>query len=125
MNIPTPEQLEKLPKWAQEYIKDLDRRMVVSERTLKEYTDTQTPAEFFIDDLVCIGEGSPKFMRKFIQTNKMSVLRDGVRVDILLRHDEKGIEIGWSDEQRGCREIAMIPTSFQKIKLVQKEDIRR
>ena len=125
MTTPTPEQIEKLPKWAQEHIKDLDRRMVIAERTLNEYKDTQTPSAFFVDDLVCIGGGSPKFMRKYIQTNKISVVRDGVRVDILLRQDEKGIEIAWSDEDRGCRELAMVPTSFQKIKVVKKEDIRQ
>lgn len=122
---PTPEQIAKLPKWAQEHIANLDRRMVLAERTLNEYKDAQTPSEFFFDDLLCIGGGSPKHIRKYIQTHKITVVRDGVRVDVLLRLDEKGIEIGWSDEDRGCREIAMIPTSFQKIKLVQKEHIRQ
>lgn len=121
---PTAEQISKLPKWAQEHIESLDRRVVIAERTLKEYHDTQTPSEFFYDDYLCIGGGSPTFARKYIQTHKISVVRHGVRADILLRMEDKGIEISWSDEDRTCREIAMVPTSFQKIKLVKKEDIR-
>ena len=122
---PTPEQIAKLPKWAQEHIEGLDRRVVIAERTLKEYGDTQTESPFFYDDYLCIGGGSPQFARKYIQTHKVSVVKDGVRVDVLLRMDEKGIEISWGDEDRTCREVAMIPTSFQKIKLVQKEHIRQ
>lgn len=124
MNAPTPEQLEKLPKWAQEHIKDLNRRMVIAERTLKEYQDAQTPSEFFYDDYLCIGGGSPQHARRYVQTHKISVVKDGVRADVLLRHDEPGIEISWGDEKRTCREVALVPTSFQKIKLVTKDHIR-
>ncbi len=123
-NTPTAEKIAKLPKWAQEHIANLDRRMELAERKLKEFEDAQTPSEFFYDDYVCVGDGSPPNVRRYVQTHKISVVRDGVRVDIMLRLDEKGIEISWGDEFRGCREIAMVPTSFQKIKLVKKEDIR-
>lgn len=124
MNTPTPEQIAKLPKWAQEHIADLDRRMVVAERSLKEYEDAQTPSEFFYDDLLCIGGKSPQNVRRYVQTHRISIVRDGIRADVLLRHDEPGIEISWGDEHRGCREVAMIPTSFQKIKLLSKDKMR-
>jgi hypothetical protein len=123
-NKPTPEQIAKLPKWAQELIANLDRRVVLSERALREHMDSQTPSEFFIDDYLCIGGGSPVATRRYVQTHKISVAKDGVRADILLRMDEPGIEISWGDEKRTCREVAMVPTSFQKIKLVTKEHIR-
>jgi len=29
MNTPTQEQIDKLPKWAKQYIKDLDARLVI------------------------------------------------------------------------------------------------
>lgn len=124
MNIPTQEQIAKLPKWAQEHIENLDRRVVVSERALKEFTDTQTESAFFYDDYLCIGEGTPKFVRKYIQTYKISVVRDGIQVDVLLRQDDPGIEIGWGGTNHAMKEVAMVPISFQKVKIVPKEKMR-
>ena len=46
MNIPTQEQIEKLPRWAREYIRGLERRTVIAERTLLEFCDNQTPSRF-------------------------------------------------------------------------------
>lgn len=123
-SLPTPEQIAKLPKWAQEYVKDLERRVVIAERTLKKYTDTQTPSEFYIDDLLCIGNGTPQVSRKYVQTHRITAERDGVKVDLLLRLNEPGIEVSWSTSDRMTGEIAMIPFSFQKIKLVSKNDMR-
>ena len=124
METLTPEQIAKLPKWAQIHIANLDRRVVLSERALKEYQDGQTPSPFFYEDFLCVGGGPPKHTTTYIQTHKVSVIHEGVRADIMLRLDEPCIQIGWGDEHRGCREVAMIPTSFQQIKLLQKNRMR-
>ena len=125
MNAPTPEQIAKLPKWAQDHIKNLDRRMVVAERTLKEYQDAQTPSPVFYDDLLCVGEGGPKHVRRFVQTRRISIVNDGIRVDVMVRGDgDKGVEVSWGDDGRLCREVAMVPISFQKMKILTKEDMR-
>lgn len=124
MNAPLPEQIAKLPKWAQEHIADLQRRTAEAERTFREYNDSQTPSKFFYDDYVCIGGASPEHSKKYVQTDRMTVIAHGVRLDILVRNEEKGIEIQWDDEKRHCREIAFVPQSFQKAKLVTKENIR-
>ena len=121
---PTPEQIEKLPKWAQEHIKDLDRRMVVAERAVAEFADGQTPSKFYYDEYLCIGGGSPKNVRRYIQTNRVTIEHAGVQVDILVREDEPEIEIGWSDPTRICREVAMVPKSFQQIKIIHPKHIR-
>lgn len=121
---PTTEQIATLPKWAQEHIKSLDRRVVISERTLQEYCDTQTKSPFFYEELLCFGGETPQFVRKYIQTYGISVIRDGVRVDILLRHDESGIEVSWGSDDRLIWEIPMIPVSHQKIKIVPRDKLR-
>jgi len=121
---PTHEQLSNLPKWAQEHIKDLDRRVVCAERTLNEFNDNQTPSEFYYDDYVSVGGGSPQYFRRYIQTNKVTVEHSGVQVDILVRGGEDDIEIGWSDPTRMCREVAMVPKSFQQIKIIHPSKIR-
>ena len=124
MNSPTPEQIAKLPKWAQEYIEDLSRRTEIAGRALKEYTDSQTPSPFFFDDFLPVGGESPQFSRTYVQTHKICVVKDGVRVDVLLRDDEPGIEVSWGDEKRGMRETPMIPISYQKIKILPKDQLR-
>lgn len=124
MSAPTPEQLEKLPKWAQEHIKNLDRRMVVAERTLQEFNDNQTPSKFYYDDYVCVGGGSPQYVRRYVQTTKMTVEHADVQVDVLVRGGENEIEISWSDLNRFVREIAMVPKSYQQIKIIHPKHIR-
>jgi hypothetical protein len=123
-NTPTAEKIAKLPKWAQEYITDLERRQRNAETHFKEHIDSQTPSHIFYDEYVNVGEKSENFTR-YVQTDRITIKRDGVRLDILLRPEDKGIELQWDDEQRRCREIAMVPTSFQKVKLIRKEDIRQ
>ncbi len=125
MNIPTPDQIAKLPKWAQDYVKDLNRRMTTAEKELKEQLDSQTPSEFYIDDLLCIGDGSPQFARKYVQTHKISVEHDGVKLDVLVRGPEDpGIDISWGCSKRLMTEVALIPLSFQKMKIVPKDKMR-
>jgi len=124
METPTPEQIAKLPKWVQDHIRDLERRTKVAERAVKEYGDTQTVSNVFYEDFLCIGGGSPKITRKYVQSDRITVLRDDIRLDVLLRQEEPGIEVWWSDEDRGMREIAMVPTSFQKMRLLRKDHMR-
>ena len=124
MNAPPPEQIAKLPKWAQEHIADLQRRTAEAERAFREYTDSQTPSRIFYDDYVCIGGGSPEHSKKYIQSDRPTIMAHGVRLDVLVRDEEKGIEIQWDDEKRHYHEIAFLPQSFQKAKLVTKENIR-
>jgi len=120
---PTPEQLEKLPKWAQEYIKDLDRRMIVAERTLKEYTDSQTVSKIFYDDIVCVGGGSPAILRRYVQSQNIEINHAGVGLRASI-FGQESIELSWSNELRGLSEVAMIPLSFGKLKLVTRENMR-
>jgi hypothetical protein len=124
MNTPTPEQIAKLPKWAQEYTHDLERRVETSERVLKDYKDSQTPSEFYYDDYHCVGQGSPQFIRRFIQTNQMTVTRDGVQLTILLRQDDPGIQLSFCSVNRLVSQVAMVPTSFNQIRILSKDKLR-
>ena len=123
-SIPTPEQIAKLPKWAQETIEDLTRRTRVAETALKEYLDKQTPSEFYVEEYVNIGDGSDKHVQRYIQTYKMVVESGGVLLRILLRQDEKGIELQWNSTDRLMQEVAMVPLSFNKVKIVSKGEMR-
>jgi|FAXJ01.1.fsa_nt_gi hypothetical protein len=122
--LPTPEQIAKLPKWAQERMENLERRTRAAETALKDYLDNQTPSEFYTEDYVSVGEGSGTHVQKFIQTYKMAVEHDGVKLTILLRQDEKGIELQWNSTSRLMNEVALVPMSFNKVKIVAPEFMR-
>jgi len=122
--IPTPEQIAKLPKWAQERMADLERRARVAETALREYFDAQTPSEFYVEEYVGVGEGSDKRAQRYIQTYRMAVERDGVKLTILLHQDVKGIELQWNSTNRLMNDVAMVPLSFNKVKILAKEFMR-
>jgi len=42
MNKPTPEQISKLPRWAQDHIKDLARQRETALEALNSHVDNQT-----------------------------------------------------------------------------------
>lgn len=48
--------LEKLPRWAQDYIKDLDRERDNAITILNEFQADQTPSKVFYDEHACTGE---------------------------------------------------------------------
>ena len=50
MNNPTPEQLARLPKYAQEYIWELQLKAVRAERDLKAWTVKQTKTKEWTTD---------------------------------------------------------------------------
>ena len=111
---------DKLPKWAQEHIKDLKRERDVAIRELKGYLDYQTPSPFFVSDYFCTGEEN-QFVKRYIQTHRMCIDHAGVFLDILLRDDT--IELKWDAGQYNIRDVAMIPQSYQSIRLVARENM--
>lgn len=121
---PTPEQIAKLPKWAQERMADLERRARVAETALKDNLDSQTPSEFYVEEYVTQPEGKDQYRKRFIQTYKMAVEHDGVKLTILLRQDERGIDLQWNSTNRLMNEVALVPLSFNKVKIVAKEFMR-
>ncbi len=124
MNTPTPEQIAKLPKWAQEHIADTERRQRNAERTLTEFQNNQTPSEFYTEEYVCCGENGNQFVKRYIQAHKVCVERDGVKLTILIRQDEAGLDLQWQSTDRLMNEVALVPTSFNKVKIVSKEKMR-
>lgn len=125
---PTPEQIAKLPKWAQEHIADIERHRFVSVRALNEYQNSQTESPFRYWDFICTGEGNKnnsEIKTRFIQTNKMEVHYAGIELTILVRPNHPEINLQWSrSEGSKITDTAFIPTSFGSAKLKTKENMR-
>jgi len=110
-------QLEKLPKWAQEYIRDLEHERETAINALNQHLDNQTPSPFYVDELVSTGEQQgPSHKRRHFQAHRMTVGHAGVELNILLRHDDR-IELSWFGDNH-MRNIGIVPRSYQSIDLI-------
>jgi hypothetical protein len=117
------EKIKKLPKWAQEIIRNLERERAEAINTLNRYVDDQTESPFYSDDSVSTGETQgPTTKRKYFQAYRMNIKHNGVSLGITLRDN---IELKWEDDNRDLKEVAFVPTSFQTAELVSKENMRQ
>jgi hypothetical protein len=127
---PTQQQLAKLPKWAQEHIRVIERERETAVEALNKYIDSQTESPFYTDDVICTGEGiGPSFKRRYFQGYKLTAEHAGVRLRIHLagEHDgqrEYGIELSWEAMDKGTRIVCMAPTARQQVQLISKENLR-
>ncbi len=131
---PTPEQLAKLPQWAQKHINDLVQERKVAVNALNSYIDNQTPSKFYVEDYHCLGEQrGPTQKRKYFDTRRITVEHAGIMLNVYCEYgehmdaqsDAKGsIKLQWEDLDRSMRHIAMIPQSFQQVHLVARDNMR-
>lgn len=68
-----PLQLLKLPKWAQEYIIEIERQREAAVKALNDAFDNQTLSRIFTEDIVCVEKGAPSFFKKYIQAPRNEV----------------------------------------------------
>lgn len=122
----TPEQIAKLPKWAQDHIKDVERERFVAVRALNEFCDTQTKSQFYTEESVCSGERQgPSTKRKYIQAIAIIAAWRGVELRVDANdygQSGPGIRLSWNATDGG--DVALIPYSHNSMRLVQTEDMR-
>ena len=127
---PTPDQLSKLPKWAQDQLKTLQRERDTAVEALKEWTDSQTETPISILEMPCLGERpGPSQIVRFIKPGIGTEFKwEGIHLQVTLnsggRQHENGISLQWSAEARGLEHVAMIPKSFQQVDLIAKGNMR-
>ena len=125
---PTQEQLNKLPKWAQDHIRDIQRQRDIAVLRLDEMVDSQTPSPIYIDELDCTENGSPKCRRTYIQSNRICVEYAGVTLSIYCPQPNDsqrlyGIDLSYSETKSRSGYVAIISRSFGNIQLLTKENI--
>jgi hypothetical protein len=124
---PTPEQIAKLPKWAQDHIQNIERERFTAVRALNEYCDETTKSPFVIEDSVCTGESTgPSTKRRYIQAPSMKVEYGGVELRISANdyNGRRGIELSWSTLNYGHDDICMSPLCRNSVELITKEAMR-
>jgi hypothetical protein len=130
--IPTKAQVEKLPVWAQTYIKHLESEREAAVKQLLDFNDEQTETNVFIQDHVCIGEatngrkdsdkgsGGPTFVRRYLQTKRVQfrLPRSEMEMEVFVNVEEQRVEIR---TPRGYPYIE--PQGSNLFHLVPKEDM--
>lgn len=111
------EKIAKLPKWAQEHIKDLNRQRAVAVRALDKFVDSNTESCIYAEELVCIKDGGPSRKRNYIQSHRVTIQRGGVTLEILLPTSREGIELSWDSIRHRSEPIGIIPVSYNSMRL--------
>jgi len=123
------EPVHKLPKWAQTRMEDLQRQRDTAVQALKEWSDTQTPQPISISEFECLESGAPTHMTRYIEGRRITVKWKGVELSVTLQESdsahEDGIGLQWGSTARGMERVAMVPTSFQSVALIAKENMQR
>jgi hypothetical protein len=125
---PTPEQIAKLPKWAQEHIADLDRESISAKAVVVRMNDQQTPSPFFVDAWY-----SNPPVRQYVQSpsDHLTIEHAGVHLEIYLAPEKDGqrlhgIELQYTaiEPTIGHATVAVMPRSMNTLQLVTKENMR-
>lgn len=111
--------IARLPKWAQEHIRDLTRQREVAVKALHDWSDAQSVQPISVSEMECIGPGTPEHFTRYIKGRYVTVKWIGVELNLLLRED--AVQLSWGMTDRSCGEVAFIPTSFQQARLVPKD----
>jgi len=117
MATPTPEQLDKLPKWVKHHIRRIEQDRDEATSRLDEYLDGQTPSKVYYEDM----SGREGFMayRKYIQSRRVTFVDQGVELTVMIAEGlGRGIELSWGPERcHGLGDLCFIPTSYQQARI--------
>lgn len=128
-NLDDP-RIAKLPAWVQAVIATLETQRDVAVRVLNDFCEQSKPSPFYVEDYVCTGESvGPKTKRVYVQTNEIVCAHAGVHLTVrVIDKDSQGrncIRLQWSaGDSMGCCDVAMIPESYQNVRLVAREEMR-
>ena len=125
----TKEQFSKLPKFAQEIINRLEMERDAAIRELNSFCDSQTKANFYVEELVCTGEDQgPSNKVKYIQGRKLSVSFRDINLDILLSDGsssrDPGNHLSWNYKEMPLSLVAMVPKCLQGVVLISPKDLK-
>ena len=117
--------ITKLPKWAQSHIRSLETQRDAALNQLSKFTDEQTPARIWVNDLACTGGSRGVASRKrYVQSRSIEIDNDGVFLSILLRKPHE-ISLSWGAEEfRSSGDVAFIPESYMQARLVAHKAMR-
>lgn len=117
--------IKKLPKWAQEHITTLERERDIAIRALNDYCDSQTPSVIYVDEYKSTGEErGPSSKRRYFNGQRVTVEFADIKLDIYAGSYGNFISLQWQTSNRSNDDVALIPESFCRARLVSKNNMR-
>jgi hypothetical protein len=120
MSQPTIEQIERLPKWAQSHIRQLDRQRQDATTALKRFQDSDKPTRVSYEQGRYL-DGEFQFFVRHLDTHQMQFICNGVSLVVRLPDDDeagRGIELSWGPEgSRGMGDLCFTPTAYQQARI--------
>jgi len=110
------EQFNKLPKYAQEHIEELQRDRDLAIKKLNDFLDSQTPSPIYVDDMIAFS-GGPKQIRQYVHGQRVFFEKDGVTLEVSLFDDYRNIEMRYYQTKRLTGSVALTPVSHQHLRL--------
>ena len=120
-------QFDRLPKYAQEYVLDLERERANALDELRKLEDAATPTKVWTDDFESLGEEyGPTMVKRYFQCDRLEIESAGVHLSIGGLWDDKEITLSWRPSGPGhpLGDVCFIPTAYQQVKLVALENAR-
>ena len=108
--IPTKEQISKLPKWAQDYITELERNVRESRANLDAILDNQTPTDYSSQDIIC-DQSPPRFITKYFDARGITASLDDLEVEFRVCRDNGYIQIKARIESSNLEPV-FVPISY-------------
>ena len=112
--------IAKLPVWAQEHIQHITRQLNSALQDQREYLDQQSPSPFYVEY-----QGPDNRDKRYIQALSIAVEWQGIKLRIHANpygDSGDGINLQW--ESLTNETAAMVPKSFQNVKLHSKASLR-
>jgi hypothetical protein len=84
---------------------------------MKEATDADTPSPFFYEDHVCVDAGSPRHVRRYIQSRWVRLSHKGLDVNLLLRDygKETVLDVSYGSERGLSDRVRLEPRAYQQL----------
>lgn len=114
VKVPSPEDIGRLPKWAQKHIHDLSRALKTAEKSLHKYVDDQTPSPFQMKEIICLSETTT--ISKYVQGDTMRVVSGNVHMDVY--PVDNGIDIIFEEDVKEAGyDVVLIPRASNSLQL--------
>lgn len=114
----TTEQFARLPKYAQQYIRSLERANEDLRKKIQRDDDSQTPSKVWYEEFV--NTGKFETVRRYVQSERVVFVHAGVHLTVSCFRDNE-IELQWGIPTKHgspmLGDISFVPTSYQSAKL--------
>lgn len=124
----TNAELSKLPKWAQEEFRKIQMQRDAAVSALDAHVNDTKKSPVYFTSAECTGETSgPTFRDHYIQTKTVRMRVGDIEVSVTVVDDDRYqnyVEVRWSDLHKSCKDIALIPSSFCCVRIVEQSQMR-